>query len=123
MGKSEIMLSILQVEVLPIFNSKGLSLDSENNLLTAIVPVWYYIGVMKYDYTIKTIYGTEESCDTLAEAKKRGKELIKERPDCDPVIDQYYKDDELTGEYWLWRNGKFAKPTTPPISLKGLIDR
>lgn len=86
-----------------------------NYLLTYCVPVWYNIGVMKgldmkYDYTVKTIYGLEESCSTFTEAKKIALEWLRERPDCDPVIDQYYKDDELTGEYWTFRNGKFVKP-------------
>lgn len=65
---------------------------------------------MKYDYLVTTIYGDEVKCDTLVEAKKAGRKFILEKPDCDPVIDQYYKDDELTDVYWLYRNGEFVKP-------------
>ncbi len=76
---------------------------------------------MKYDYTVQTIYGLTDSCDTLAEAKAVANRWIKERPDCDPVIDQYYKDDELTGEYWLYKNGKFVKPDKYKIDFSGLV--
>lgn len=75
---------------------------------------------MKYDYTVQTIYGIELSADSLPEAKRIAKGLLTERPDCDPVIDQYYKDDELTGDYWTFKNGKCVK-AAPPISLKGFI--
>ena len=75
---------------------------------------------MKYDYTVQTIYGATESCRTLSEAKQIAKALLKERPDCDPIIDQYYEGDELTGEYWKHNDGKFIK-AQPPISLKGLV--
>ena len=75
---------------------------------------------MKYDYMLVTIYGIEESFSSLREAQQRGKELVKERPDCDPIIDQYYENDELTGEYWKYNKGKFIK-AGPPISLKGWI--
>lgn len=75
---------------------------------------------MKYDYTVQTIYGVSETCSTFPEATRIAKVLLKERPDCDPVIDQYYKDDELTGEYWTFKNGKVVKGGKP-ISLKGWI--
>jgi hypothetical protein len=68
--------------------------------------------VMKYDYLVKDIYGNEVSCNTFSEATAEAKKLILQRPDCDPVIDQYHKDDELTGEYWLYRNNRFVKPKT-----------
>lgn len=76
---------------------------------------------MKYDYTVQTIYGVTETCSTLTEAKRVGKKLLSERPDCDPVIDEYYKDDELTGRYWLYKQGKFTEPAKLNISFKGLI--
>lgn len=75
---------------------------------------------MKYDYTVQDIYGHEFSCSTFAEAKKVATGLLKKRSDCDPVIDQYYKDDELTGEYWLHKNGKFVKPDKYRIDFSGL---
>lgn len=75
---------------------------------------------MKYDYTVQTIYGVTETCRTLAEAKRTAQALLKERPDCDPVIDQYYENDELTGEYWTYKNGKCVK-AGKPISFKGWI--
>lgn len=72
---------------------------------------------MKYDYQVKDIYGNEVTCSTLLEAKVAGYKMLKYRKDCDPIIDQYYKDDELTGDYWVLRNGKFVKPA----SLKELL--
>ncbi len=73
---------------------------------------------MKFDYQVKDIYSNEVYCDSFNEAVKEAWALIKLRPDCDPVIDQFYKDDELTGKYWVFRNGKFVKPST----LKQLLN-
>jgi len=67
---------------------------------------------MKYDYTVNSIYGLEESCSTFAEAKKIAFEMVKEQPDCEPIIDQYYRDDELTGEWWIIKTGKLVKGGT-----------
>lgn len=73
---------------------------------------------MQYDYQVKDIYGNEITCSTFNDAVRQAKKLLASRSDCDPIIDQYYKDDELTGEYWVYRNGKFVKPQT----LKQLLN-
>lgn len=74
---------------------------------------------MKYDYQVRDIYGNEETCDSFLGAVSAGKKLMELREDCDPIIDQYYKDDELTGKYWKYdyKKMKFVEPPT----LKELV--
>lgn len=67
---------------------------------------------MKYDYTVSDIYGIQITCSTFFDAVHEARKLLNNRSDCDPIIDQYYKDDELTGEYWVHKNGKWVKPKT-----------
>jgi hypothetical protein len=67
---------------------------------------------MKYDYTVMDIYGHAVSCTSFAQAVREGKKMVRNIPDCDPIIDQYYKDDELTGKYWKFDGKDFITPPT-----------
>lgn len=67
---------------------------------------------MEYNYTVNDIYGNTVSCTSFREAVSEAKKLLQQRKDCDPVIDQYFKGGELTGKYWLHRDGNFVEPPT-----------
>lgn len=79
---------------------------------------------MKYDYSVKDIYGHDISCGSFNEAKQEAQRLLKDRPDCDPIIDQYSLTDfELTGVYWCYKAGQFVKNSDHqplPDLFKGL---
>lgn len=62
----------------------------------------------KFDYTVIDIYGHEYTSLTFKEAKEIAKELLADRADCDPIIDQFdLEAGELSGKYYHYRNGKF----------------
>ncbi len=64
---------------------------------------------MKYDYQVINNIGYTVSCLTLAEAKKAARAMLKTHPNCKPIIDQAYKDDEWTGVWWTLEGNKFVK--------------